>query len=131
MIAAAEEDAVMSESWYDYRRRAKITFSTRAPDDAPETKGSRCWFKPEWMEWHVTSTTISVLVSGHATRTRYMLGDVTSSVSGALRGEVLWSVEGAPRGDERPAWLLLPIDQLTSARLAAKYIDRKREEEQG
>ena len=121
----------MSESWYDYRRRAKITFSTRAPDDAPETKGSRCWFKPEWMEWHVTSTTIAVLVSGHATRTRCMLGEVTSSVSGALRGEVLWSVEGAPRGDERPAWLLLPIDQLTSARLAAKYIDRKREEEQG
>ena len=24
----------MSESWYDYRRRAKITFNTRAPDDA-------------------------------------------------------------------------------------------------
>ena len=109
----------MSESWYDYRRRAKITFSTRAPDDAPETKGSRCWFKPEWMEWHVTSTTISVLVSGHATRTRYMLGEVT------------WSVEGAPRGDERPAWLLLPIDQLTAARLAAEDIDRKREEVQG
>ena len=109
----------MSESWYYYRLRAKITFSTRAPDDAPETKGLRCWFKPEWMEWHVTSTTISVLVSGPATRTQYM------------RGEVTWSVEGAPRGDELPAWLLLPIDQLTAARLAAEDIDRKREEVQG
>ena len=106
----------MSWSWDNYRVRARITFRTRAPNDAPETKGTRCWFKPEWLEWHVTSTEISVLVSGHATRTKHM------------QGEVRWDVEGTARGDERPAWLMLPLDQITAARLAAEDIDGKREE---
>lgn len=101
-------------TWDDYRQQARITFSTPAPPDAPETKGTRCWFKPEWLDWTVTKDVIHVVARGPATRVPHR------------QGEAAYCVEGARRGDERPTWLLLPIDVLTAATLAARDIERHR-----
>ena len=99
--------------WSDYEKQARITFQTPAPADAPEVKGYRCYFRPEWLEWLVRPGQISVRAFGPPTR------------RSSLPGEMRWEVEGR-RGDTRPAWLLLPSDVLAAATLAVEQIERQR-----
>lgn len=92
----------------------KITFWTDAPEDAPkEIKGTTCFFRPERLEWVVSAHSIRVGAHGPATRVKHR------------QGAAFWSVEG-PQGDERPTWLLLPIDPLSIATLTVRKIDSAR-----
>ena len=95
----------------------KITFWTDAPEDAPEEiKGTMCFFRPERLEWVVTKNSIRVAAHGPATRVKHR------------QGVAWWSAEG-PSGDERPTWLLLPVDPLSIAMLAVREIDSTKREQ--
>lgn len=94
-----------------------LTFWTKAPEDAPEVKGYTCYFKPERLEWRVRTfwqrksrVVVDVVAHGPATRVEHR--------EGAMR----WGVEGSIEGDTRPAWLLLPLDQLASAILTIEEL---------
>lgn len=85
-----------------------VTFWTKAPEDAPEVKGSNCYFKPERLEWRVrtywqgeSSVVADVVAHGPATRVAHR------------EGTMRWSVVGG-EGDTRPPWLLLPGNRLSS-----------------
>ena len=92
---------------------AVIKFVTSVPDGAPdEIRGSRAYFRPERAAWSVTARTIHVTVHGPTTRAQHG------------QGSAGFTVEGWGR-DERPDWLTLPIDALTTARLAAEQIDKE------
>ena len=86
-----------------------IRFDTPAPEDAPEVKGNRCYFRPEVLHWTVTERRIYVRATGPATRVPNR------------QGEMGWSVEGYG-GDERPVWLSLPHDPLARARVAVEVV---------
>lgn len=87
-----------------------VTFRTRAPEGAPdEIKGRRCYFRPEFLVWTVTPTRIQVEAHGPATRVEYRMGSAA------------WYVEGV-WGDERPSWLLLPVEALSVATRAVRGI---------
>lgn len=88
----------------------QITFWTEAPADAPdEIKGTTCYFRPERLEWSVGTRSIRVSAHGPATRVR------------RRQGFAFWSVEGY-FGDERPAWLPVPLDALAAANRAVREI---------
>ena len=94
----------------DHRAQPKVTFWTKAPADAPdEIKGTTCYFRPEWLEWSVSPRQVYVSAHGPATRV------------GHRQGVAGWSVEGF-LGDERPPWLLLPVDPLAKAILTVDRI---------
>lgn len=103
-------------TWNDYLKKPKMTFRTPAPKRAPEVKGYRCYFRPEWLEWLVRPGEIRVGAFGPPTRTS------------SFGGEMWWSVEGR-RGDERPAWLLLPNDPLARAVLGVESVQASLEGE--
>ena len=89
-----------------------LKFATAAPDDAPETKGTVAYFQPEVLVWSVSANPRGGLyhyVSASGPRTR------TSGWA-----ERSWTVGGV--GDDRPAWLLLPIEQLACANLAVERL---------
>ena len=91
----------------------RITFWTAAPGYAPEVKGHSCYFRPERLEWIVTPRdNIRVVAHGPATRVDHRQGSMSWSVSGR------W-------GDERPNWLLLPIDPLATAQLAVDRLAKE------
>ena len=102
----------MSTWWDDYLRQIKITLRTPAPGYSPEVKGNTCYFKPEWLDWTVTNSSIYVTARGPATRVAHR------------QGEKSWSVEGRSWGDERPDWLPLPVDALTNARFGIESVER-------
>ena len=106
----------MMADWADYVKQTQITFRTPAPADAPEVKGYRCYFEPEWLEWSVRPGQISVRAFGPPTRTS------------AFSGEMRWDVEGR-HGDTRPAWLPLPVALLAAATFAVERIERERKGE--
>ena len=98
----------MSES------NATAKFWTRVPEGAPdEIKGNRAYFRPERAEWTVTALFIHVTVHGPTTRTK---APNMASASYMVEG---W------REDERPDWLPLPIDALTTAKLAVEQINKE------
>lgn len=99
-------------TWQDYLRQPRIRLRTAAPTDAPEVKGSSCYFQPKWLDWDIRTGGISVTASGPATRTKYK------------QGNKRWNVEGNGAPDERPAWLLLPNHVLAIACLAIEDVDR-------
>ncbi len=99
--------------WEDYVRQPRVTFRTRAPGDAPEVRGYRCYFQPEWLEWSIQPGGIRVGAFGPPTRTS------------SFPGEMWWNMEG-PQGDERPSWLPIPLALLTSASLAVEELERLR-----
>lgn len=93
----------------------QVTFWTEAPSDAPEVKGSTCYFKPERLEWRSWASpagrvVVDVVAHGPATRVEYR--------QGARR----WDVDGTPEGDTRPPWLPLPLDKLTHATLLVERL---------
>lgn len=98
-----------------------LTFWTKAPEDAPdEVKGYTCYFKPERLEWRVRTfwqrksrVVVDVVAHGPATRVEHR--------EGAMR----WGVEGSIEGDTRPAWLLLPLDQLARAILTVEELTKE------
>ena len=104
-------------TWQDYLSQPRIRLRTAAPADAPEVKGSSCYFQPEWLDWSICTDGISVSASGPATRTKYK------------QGAKYWNVEGNRAPDERPAWLLLPNHVLAIARLAIEDVARALREE--
>lgn len=104
-------------AWGEYTRQAKMTLWTPAPADAPEIKGYRCYFRPEWLEWLITPVEIRVAAHGPATR-----------ATNIGQGEMWWSVDSTHphRAPDRPDWLLLPVDLLAKARLGVERIEELR-----
>lgn len=96
-----------------------VTFWTDAPDDAPEEiKGYTCCFRPERLEW-------SVSLDPHGRSRVYVIAHGPATRVECRQGSYGWVVEGRPWGDERPPWLLLPVDSLMTANLAVDSIARK------
>ena len=85
-----------------------ITFWTAAPEDAPEVKGSRCYFKPERLEWRVSmfngrgAREVLVYMVAHGPATR-------SSRAYPAPGTQVWD------GQSLPPWASLPSPQMEAA----------------
>lgn len=81
-----------------------ITFWTMAPEDAPEVKGSRRYFRPERLEWRVSMFRgqVSVYMVAHGPATR-------SNDTYPASCQQLWP------GDDLPAWASGPNPQLVAA----------------
>lgn len=81
-----------------------ITFWTMAPEDAPEVKGTRCYFKPERLEWRVYmfNGQVSVYMVAHGPATR-------SSRAYPSPGNHVWD------GGDLPPWASGPNPQLVAA----------------
>ena len=94
---------------------AIIKFTTGAPADAPETKGTTCYFQPESITWRALEDgKIYALVTGPATRVNYRHGG-KAFVHDDLHANV-W--------DEMPDWLVkvIPHEALDIARRAKAEI---------
>ena len=102
----------MSSPWEDYRRQPMITFRTPAPPDTPEVKGYRAYFQPTELAWTVRKGSIRVCAIGPTTRSKTL-----------KTGEMSWEAGGLH--DNRPNWLLMPVEALTHATLAADRIARE------
>lgn len=86
----------------------KLTFWTKAPDDAPEVRGHSRYFSPERLEWIVRPGLVYVIAHGPGTRA-------------GGQGSMGYSVEGHA-GDESPEWIAPPTLLLDMAAFAVEGI---------
>lgn len=97
-------------TWEGFERQTRITFTTPAPRDAPETKGTRRYFKPHWLEWAVRPDSVYVTAHGPATRSDYR------------QGETGWAVEGNSYSGAVPEWVPIPTEAIVEAKSAIRRL---------
>ena len=89
-----------------------VTFGTKAPSHAPETKGNKGYFHPEHCAWKVDSRGVSVIVSGPTTRP-----------GKRVRWSDTWWNVGGQWGHPLPEWLVVPQAALDAATEAVRKVD--------
>lgn len=98
-----------------------LAFTTDAPSDAPETKGTTCYFKPEKMEWsYIFSFRGQLLwgvrVHGPSTRVDYRIG------------ERYWTLPETKQDKLIPRWVTMNIPWAKHARVKKFLMDMHNEQ---